>query len=179
MWYKICLECTASSPLLERELMHGHSQLGSFLMSAFLTLLQHGDIHSNHLWMIDSSWRAQIHSLCTRECPKGVEGLIISVCCINWPVSQNSTYLSAQTDVANLLLCAHCVARFTCLVTKSHIPSLEMASRYSKKPQMWLIRAATQASGSRYLSNPYSHDTGMGSHATTSRRIGIFSPSDA
>ena len=77
MWYKICLECTASSPLLERELMHGHSQLGSFLMSAFLTLLQHGDIHSNHLWMIDSSWRAQIHSLCTRECPKGVEGLLV------------------------------------------------------------------------------------------------------
>lgn len=120
-----------------------------------------------------AAWRA------ANQAGTGHTGLIISVCCINWPVSQNSMYLSAQTDVANLLLCAHCVARFTCLVTKSHITSLEMASRYSKKPQMWLIRAATQASGSRYLSNPYSHDTPMGSHATTSRRIGIFSPSDA
>ena len=120
-----------------------------------------------------AAWRA------ANQAGTGHTGLIISVCCINWPVSQNSMYLSAQSDVANLLLCAHCVARFTCLVTKSHITSLEMASRYSKKPQMWLIRAATQASGSRYLSNPYSHDTPMGSHATTSRRIGIFSPSDA
>lgn len=120
-----------------------------------------------------AAWRA------ANQAGTGHTGLIISVCCINWPVSQNSMYLSAQTDVANLLLCAHCVARFTCLVTKSHITSLEMASRYSKKPQMWLMRAATQASGSRYLSNPYSHDTPMGRHATTSRRIGIFSPSDA